>query len=273
MRVSAQACMVGHGIGNVLYRGSQRSPRDVPPGGVGVSPCRWVAIGYAARLAVAAVVWLLTGRFIWRRRQALLPPDPPTGENSSQPARAAPAPVVLRARRHLSGSARATCRTWAPGGLKPGLESLGRPCCITTEAPVSAYAGILTPRTSTTGAERIARFVPTASAGGETTGGSCASSRGWSADLDGKISRPATATFSTETGEHRRVAASASPRLRALKYPHCRPDPNGRGWAGAARGRPGGAGPAGPEPASRWPGRAGKAGWGGGGGRRGARGG
>ena len=43
-------------------------------------------------------------------------------------------------------------------------------CDVTIDAPVSVYAGILTPRTSTTGAERSARFVRTAGAGGEASG-------------------------------------------------------------------------------------------------------
>ena len=44
-------------------------------------------------------------------------------------------------------------------------------CYVTMDAPVSAYAGIPTPRTSTTGAERSARFVGTAGVGGEASGG------------------------------------------------------------------------------------------------------
>ena len=43
-------------------------------------------------------------------------------------------------------------------------------CHVTIDAPVSACAGILTPRTSTTGAERSARFVRTAGVGGEVSG-------------------------------------------------------------------------------------------------------
>jgi hypothetical protein len=63
---------------------------------VGVSP-RWgVAIGFAACLAVVAVVGLMVGQVIWRRLQALLPPDPATGEKTSQPTRAAPARAVFR---------------------------------------------------------------------------------------------------------------------------------------------------------------------------------
>jgi hypothetical protein len=50
--------------------------------------------------------------------------------------------------------------------------------CYTKDAPVSAYAGILTPRTSTTGAERNARFVPIVRAGGQASGECRASSRG-----------------------------------------------------------------------------------------------
>jgi len=52
---------------------------------------------------------------------------------------------------------------------------------MSIDAPACAYAGILTPRTSTTGAERTARFVRTAAAGGHASGRSGASSRGWSA--------------------------------------------------------------------------------------------
>ena len=43
-------------------------------------------------------------------------------------------------------------------------------CYMTMDAPASAYAGIPTPRTSTTGAERSARFVRTADAGGAAPG-------------------------------------------------------------------------------------------------------
>jgi hypothetical protein len=51
--------------------------------------------------------------------------------------------------------------------------------CYTKDAPVSAYAGIPTPRTSTTGAERSARFVPIVRAGGgQASGEFRASSRG-----------------------------------------------------------------------------------------------
>ena len=63
------------------------------------------------------------------------------------------------------------------------------------DVPVSANAGTLTPRTSTTGAERSARFVRTARVGGQAPGRSCESSRGCLADPDVKISRQATATF------------------------------------------------------------------------------
>ena len=41
---------------------------------------------------------------------------------------------------------------------------------VTIDAHVSAFAGILTLRTSTTGAERNARFVRTADVGGEASG-------------------------------------------------------------------------------------------------------
>jgi hypothetical protein len=51
-------------------------------------------------------------------------------------------------------------------------------CCMKKDAPVSAYAGILTARTSTTGAERSARFVRTARVGGQVSGRSCAPSSG-----------------------------------------------------------------------------------------------
>jgi hypothetical protein len=51
-------------------------------------------------------------------------------------------------------------------------------CYLKVDAPGSAYAGILTPRTSTTGAEQSARFVQTARVGSEAPGRSCASSRG-----------------------------------------------------------------------------------------------
>ena len=53
-----------------------------------------------------------------------------------------------------------------------------RLCYTTIDPPVFAYAGILTPHTGTTGAERNARFVRIADAGGEGSGGSGASSRG-----------------------------------------------------------------------------------------------
>jgi hypothetical protein len=66
----------------------------------------WVAIGFAAWLAVAAVVGLVVGQAMLRRLQALLPPDPATGENPSEPARAAVARVVFRNLQHLSGSAK-----------------------------------------------------------------------------------------------------------------------------------------------------------------------
>jgi hypothetical protein len=49
---------------------------------------------------------------------------------------------------------------------------------VTINALVSAYAGILTPHTSITGAGRSARFVRTADVGGEAPGRSGASSRG-----------------------------------------------------------------------------------------------
>jgi len=45
-----------------------------------------------------------------------------------------------------------------------------RLCYETIDAPASAYAGILTPRTSTTGAERSARFAWTVGVGGEASG-------------------------------------------------------------------------------------------------------
>jgi hypothetical protein len=76
--------------------------------------------------------------------------------------------------------------------------------------PVSAYAGILTPHTSTTGAERSARFVRTAGVGGQVPGRSCASSWGWLADPDAKISRQGTAAFVKRPGEHRRMTPSVS---------------------------------------------------------------
>jgi hypothetical protein len=43
-------------------------------------------------------------------------------------------------------------------------------CYMAMDAPASAYAGIPTPRTSTTGAERNARFARTADAGGAAAG-------------------------------------------------------------------------------------------------------
>ena len=43
-------------------------------------------------------------------------------------------------------------------------------CYVTMDVPVSANAGIPTPRTSTTGAERSARFARTADAGGAAPG-------------------------------------------------------------------------------------------------------
>jgi hypothetical protein len=46
-----------------------------------------------------------------------------------------------------------------------------RLCYLTIDAPVCVYAGILTPRTSTTGAERSARFVRTADVGDEASDG------------------------------------------------------------------------------------------------------
>jgi hypothetical protein len=64
-----------------------------------------------------------------------------------------------------------------------GMSRLGegnvcRPCHLTEEASVSAPAGIRTPRTSTIGAERNARFARIASIGGQVPGRSRASSRG-----------------------------------------------------------------------------------------------
>ncbi|MGA9855817.1 MAG: hypothetical protein WBR29_11125, partial [Gammaproteobacteria bacterium] len=50
-------------------------------------------------------------------------------------------------------------------------------CYMKIDAPVSANAGIPTPRTSTTGAERSARFVWIARVGGQALGRSCVSSR------------------------------------------------------------------------------------------------
>jgi hypothetical protein len=44
-------------------------------------------------------------------------------------------------------------------------------CYMKRHPRISAYAGILTPRISTTGAERSARFVRTARAGGHASGG------------------------------------------------------------------------------------------------------
>jgi len=64
--------------------------------------------------------------------------------------------------------------------------------CSSTDAPVSAYAGILIPRTSTTGAERNARFARTVPVGGEAAGRSCAPSKGCLAGLDVKIYRQAS---------------------------------------------------------------------------------
>jgi hypothetical protein len=100
---------------NALVKGSQRSLRHVPPGGVGMSPWWWVAIGFAALLAVAPVVGLVAGQVISRRLQALLPPDPATGENPREPARAAPARVVFRI---LQASERK--RQERPAGRGPG---------------------------------------------------------------------------------------------------------------------------------------------------------
>ena len=72
-----------------------------------MSPWWWVAIGFAAWLAVVAVVGLVVGQVISRRLQALLPADPATGERPRESARAAPARVVFRAScRHLSGTAK-----------------------------------------------------------------------------------------------------------------------------------------------------------------------
>jgi len=51
-------------------------------------------------------------------------------------------------------------------------------CYTTTDPLVFVHAGILTPRTGTTGAEQSARFVRTAGAGGRDSGGSGARSRG-----------------------------------------------------------------------------------------------
>ena len=51
-----------------------------------------------------------------------------------------------------------------------GTGKMLRSCYETTDASVFAYAGILTPRTSTTGAGRSARFVRTARVGGEISG-------------------------------------------------------------------------------------------------------
>jgi len=48
---------------------------------------------------------------------------------------------------------------------------------MTIDVPACAYAVIRTPRTSTTGAERSARFVRAAAAGGHASGWSGASSR------------------------------------------------------------------------------------------------
>jgi hypothetical protein len=60
----------------------------------------------------------------------------------------------------------------------PTLSSKILRLCYMNDAPVSVDAGILTPRTSTTGAARSARFARTARVGGLASGRSCASSRG-----------------------------------------------------------------------------------------------
>ena len=57
------------------------------------------------------------------------------------------------------------------------MSGVLRPCYMKLDAPVSVYAGIRTPRTGTTGAERSARFVPTVHVGGQASGRSGASSR------------------------------------------------------------------------------------------------
>ena len=51
-------------------------------------------------------------------------------------------------------------------------------CHMRRDPHVSAYAGTLTPLTSTTGAERNAHFVRIARAGGRASGRSCAALRG-----------------------------------------------------------------------------------------------
>ena len=92
------------------------------------------------------------------------------------------------------------------------------------DASVFAYAGILTLRTSTTGAERSARFARTARVTGEVPGGSCASSRVWLADPDVKISNQATAAFVKETRRtqahgHERIVSADAPGRRARRSP------------------------------------------------------
>ena len=105
--------MVGHALSNVLIKQQSSSPSDVPPGGH--EPVvdrdrlrRWICGGGSCAAG---------GRVIGRRLQALLPPDPPTAENASQPARAAPARAVIPSCRHLSGSSGATAGNGPPGGL------------------------------------------------------------------------------------------------------------------------------------------------------------
>ena len=92
------------------------------------------------------------------------------------------------------------------------------------DASVFAYADILTLRTSTTGAERSARFARTARVTGEVPGGSCASSKGWLAATDVKISNQATAAFVKETRRtqahgHERIVSADAPGRRARRSP------------------------------------------------------
>ena len=75
---------------------------------------------------------------------------------------------VTHERRSAPGIPHVSCSS-ASRQLRVGIILML--CYTTMDAPGSAYAGILTLPTGTTGAERSARFVRTARAGGEGSGG------------------------------------------------------------------------------------------------------
>jgi hypothetical protein len=175
-RFPVQACIFGYTVGDILLKGQSAYSNGYVAWGD--DPWRWVAAGFAVRLAVAQVVELVAGQVMWRHLQVLLPQTCPRTRTPADLQEPPQHGVVFRI---LQASERKRPQRPADmgprAGCTPGLEGLGRPCYVTIEALVSAGVDILTPHTSTTGAERSARSVRTAGVGGETSGRSCTYSR------------------------------------------------------------------------------------------------